>query len=432
MTSDRAAKKATRARMAATGEHYTPARRALRGNPPPEEPEEIENPPAIDPRQHAIHSRQWGAAACYLVRHQGRYYTWLTHPGHDAYVCAMRDEETGRRFADDWQASNLLHTPWPERIATLYLGDPADGTRILYEAAVLDIEDSGIWFACYDDTDGGRAYSLGPFGDLGEALNEFARRAERAADQLEQGYADGSRGVVSAVLRYRAATARTQAAAATLGDGIRREQAHIGTLFPAVHEAGITRESLSRVLASQELAWPQRPAVRPPGSRLPETAVRTLATHTVDGQHFSLVSYQDSSGRPCVAIERDGDPAASLCEVEVTGEQLVSAGVTMASRGHGIAAVYGRAHDSVTAIHAVTTDGQRVDWPLYDDPDSQQRYFMVIADSGSLADIVASAPGQQVSLQRFFGIWFGGPGREAATSGSAPPRPYLGQGHCLP
>jgi len=92
--------------------------------------------------------------------------------------------------------------------------------------------------------------------------------------------------------------------------------------------------------------------------------------------------------------------------VKVTDRDLVSAGLAMTTRGHGIAVIYGRAHDSVTTLYAMMKDGQRVDWTVYDDPGSGQRYFAIIADSALLADIIAAAPGRQVSLQRYFGMWF--------------------------
>src|SRR5579875_3984703 len=112
MTVNRAAKKAARARMAATGDAYNSARRALLGDPPPDE---LKNPPGIDPRDHAIHSRHWGPATCFLVHHQGRYYGWITHPGSQPHVYPMHIEESGRRFVDDWQTVNLLHTRWQDR-----------------------------------------------------------------------------------------------------------------------------------------------------------------------------------------------------------------------------------------------------------------------------------------------------------------------------
>jgi hypothetical protein len=81
----------------------------------------------------------------------------------------------------------------------------------------------------------------------------------------------------------------------------------------------------------------------------------------------------------------------------------------MATRGHGTAAIYGRVHASVTELYAVMKNGERVDWPIYDDPRNAERYFAVIADGQALADIVAVAPAGSTSLKQFFGIWFSQP-----------------------
>jgi hypothetical protein len=83
--------------------------------------------------------------------------------------------------------------------------------------------------------------------------------------------------------------------------------------------------------------------------------------------------------------------------------------MTMATRGHGTAAIYGRVHDSVTELYAVMKNGERVDWPIYDDSRNAERYFAVIADSEALADIIAAAPTATTSLKQFFGIWFSQP-----------------------
>ena len=185
MTSDRSAKKAARARMAATGEPYSTARRAVQAR--PDRPAPLARPPAIDPREHAVHSRHWGVLACYLVRYEGRYSAWITgaDPADRSEAYGMPSEPAGRAFVDAWQATNLLHTPWDERIATIFLLSPSTRNGILYQAAVVNVEDSGIWVACFDDTanDGG-THTLGQFGDVDEALEEFAALAERAADRL--------------------------------------------------------------------------------------------------------------------------------------------------------------------------------------------------------------------------------------------------------
>jgi hypothetical protein len=91
--------------------------------------------------------------------------------------------------------------------------------------------------------------------------------------------------------------------------------------------------------------------------------------------------------------------------------------MTMATRGHGTAAIYGRVHASVTELYAIMKNGERVDWPVYDDPRNQERYFAVIADSQALADIVAAAPAGSTSLKPMFGIWFSQP------PGPSPRRP---------
>lgn len=412
MTSDRSAKKAARARMAATGEPYSTARRAVQAG--PDRPAPLARPPAIDPGEHAVHSRHWGVVACYLVFYEGRYSAWITGagPGDRGQAYGMPSEPAGRAFVDAWQAVNLLHTPWDERIATVFLLSPGTRNGILYEAAVVNVEDSGIWVACFDDTanDGG-THTLGQFGDLGEALEEFAALAERAAGRLSSGQAIGKADLFAGVLRYRAATTRAHAARAALGDAIRRHQPRADGrdgLRPLWHEAGLPPESLGRVLAGEDWAWPQRPIVRPPGSRLPHTTT-TLATRTVDGHRFDLVSYLDTAGGRCIAIDRDGRREASACDIQVDEQHLASAAMTMATRGHGTAAIYGRAHDSVTELSAVMKNGDRVDWPIYDDPRNQERYFAVIAGSEALADIVAAAPTGSTSLKHLFGIWFSKP-----------------------
>jgi hypothetical protein len=96
MTSDRSAKKAARARMAATGEPYSTARRAVQAGPDPPTP--LARPPAIDPRAYAVHSRSWGVLACYLVRYEGRYSAWITSadPSDPSQVYGMPSEPEGR------------------------------------------------------------------------------------------------------------------------------------------------------------------------------------------------------------------------------------------------------------------------------------------------------------------------------------------------
>jgi hypothetical protein len=247
------------------------------------------------------------------------------------------------------------------------------------------------------------------FDELGAAIEAFAVGAEQAAGRIERDRCASFPGLVAATLRYRAALAHTDAARATLGEAIRRdgERIRAGRSVRAVaHTAGVSREFLHRVLAGDEWGWPPGRRVRPPGTRLPDTPVSVLAAYTVDGHQFSLVSYRDTAGGKCVAIDRDGHRGASLCDVDVSTRHPLGAGMTMGTMGHGTAAVYGRAHDSVSSVHAVMKTGERVDWPVCEDPGNDQRYFAVIADCEALQDIVAVTPTGRVSLRDRFSIWF--------------------------
>src|SRR5579862_8798462 len=245
MTSDRSAKKAARARMAGTGESYSTARRAVQAG--PDRPAPLARPPAIDPREHALHSHRWGVLTCYLVHYEGRYSAWIAsaNPTEPSEAYGMPSESAGRAFVDAWQTTNLLHTAWDERIATMFLLSPDTRNGILYEAAVVNVEDSGIWVACFDDTanDGG-THTLSRTGEMGEGLEEFAALAERAADRLASSQAIGKPDLFAGVLRYRAATTRADAARAALGDAIRHHQPRADSrdsLRPLWHEAGLPR-----------------------------------------------------------------------------------------------------------------------------------------------------------------------------------------------
>jgi hypothetical protein len=94
------------------------------------------------------------------------------------------------------------------------------------------------------------------------------------------------------------------------------------------------------------------------------TPITTHATHTVDGHRFDLVSYLDTAGGRCVAIDQDGRPHASERNIRVDGQLLASTAVTW---GYGTTVIYGRVHASVTGLYAVMKNGERVDWPVYDD-----------------------------------------------------------------
>ena len=99
--------------------------------------------------------------------------------------------------------------------------------------------------------------------------------------------------------------------------------------------------------------------------------------------------------------DQDGERGAAVCDVEVSAKDLVIAGMTGVSKtmGQGLAAVYGRAHDSVTDLYTVMRSGERVAWPIHYDPRNQERYFAVIADGQQLKDIVAVAGRRRTPLK---------------------------------
>jgi hypothetical protein len=181
MTSDRKAKKAARARMAAAGERYTAARRkvvpgagAL--------PAPMTDPPDIDPCEHAIRTVSWGAVSFHLVPYQGRYYVWHCWPG-SADVYQVGNPAAGHAVLDARHAFCLLTTPWDQRAAHIFLPPSPGSPRTGYEAAVIILaEDGGTWLACRDGTAGEpAALTLARFDNVSAALTAFADHASQAA-----------------------------------------------------------------------------------------------------------------------------------------------------------------------------------------------------------------------------------------------------------
>jgi hypothetical protein len=358
MTSDRRAKKAARARVAATGERYTRARReVVRGARP------VTDPPDIEPAEHAIRTVSWGAISHHLVHHQGRYYVWRQgpEPG-DSSVCQVPDEAAGHALLDERHVYHLTGTPWDQQAAHIYLPPGRGSTRTAqYRAAVVTLASEGqTWFGCMEGTEDDPVVSaLTRFDDVSAALAAFADHASKAA--------------------ARAALAGDHDTAAALSD-----------------HAAIASSNAGR--ASQEYL----PTASPPGIRLPDTPVRTHATHVVDGKQYAVVSYRDTAGVSCVAVDVDGDWGWPQSGLRADDRNLLSYGLTMGTRGHGIAVIFGVAHASVTGLHAVMKDGMVVDWPVHDDQENGERYFAVITDCEAVADIVATAPAARASLQQFF------------------------------
>jgi hypothetical protein len=411
MTSDRARKKAARAQQAATGQPYSEARRSVQRAPgSPAEPVE---PPPIDPRDHTVYAHQWGEQTCYLVLNQGRYYTWITNSSLNGQpeVCRVPSEDVGRRLVDEWQASQALHVGWGETIEQIFLMDPGVDHLICYHATMIDVEGTGLWLACRDQTVAGETrYVLERFAELEPALAAFADLADAAADQVQRNQALSLPDVLAGVLRYRAAKIRADAARARLGDALRAHQEEVRGDFAVLSQAGVIGEMTGRVLEGQDYTWPRGPVLRLPGSRRPDTPVTVLAEYTVGGRPFTLESYQDSAGANCVAIA-SGDHSAVVKDVSVDENHLVGQGAWLPPWPGAPATVYGRAHDSVTALYSLGTGGQRTDWPIHDDPRTGERYFAVVANPGTLADIVAEAPTGSTSLKRYFGMWFNPPSR---------------------
>jgi len=363
MTSDRKAKKAARARMAAAGERYTTARRkvvpgagAL--------PAPMTDPPDIHPGEHAIRTVSWGAVSFHLVPYQGRYYVWHCWPS-SADVYQVGNAAAGHAVLDAWHAFCLLTTPWDQRAAHIFVPPSPGSPRTGYEAAVIILaEDGGTWLACRDGTVGEPAApALARFDNVSAALTAFADHASQAAARAER----AGDLAMATILSDHGAAARDKAA----------------------------RPSPQNL-----------PATRPPGTRQPDTPVRTHATYVVDGRQYSLVSYRDTAGANCVAVDVNGNWGPPLSGVQADDRNLLRAGITMTTRGEGTAVIYGRAHDSVTAVYAVMKDRKRMDWPVHDDAESGERYFAVIADCEAVADIVATAAARKASLKRFFPIWF--------------------------
>jgi hypothetical protein len=277
----------------------------------------------------------------------------------------MGNPAAGHAVLDARQAFCLLTTPWDQRAAHIFLPPGPGSPRTGYEAAVIILaEDGGTWLACRDGTAGEpAALTLARFDDVSAALTAFADHASQAAARAER-VGDLA---MATVLSDHGAAARDEAAR------------------PSPHNL---------------------PAIRPPGTRQPDTPVRTHATYVVDGRQYSLVSYRDTAGANCVAVDVNGYWGPPLSGVPVEERNLLGAGITMTTRGEGTAVIYGRAHDSVTALHAVMKDRKRMDWPVHDDAESGERYFAVIADCETIADIVATAAARKASLKRFFPIWF--------------------------
>jgi hypothetical protein len=235
-------------------------------------PSALESPPPIDPRDHAIESRSWddGQVRFHLVHHDGRYYAWITRPGHHL-VYPMLSAPAARSFLASEQAFWVLTVPPGECAAHVLVLDPGGSSHIRYRAAVVDGGSEGIWLATGDGTGTEESRTLAGFADLAEAVEAFADRLTDAAGRIERDGVTDYPAVIGAALRYRAALARADAARATLGGVLRGHQARLRAdraVTAVACAVGVSREFLHRVLAASEWAWPAparlTPAAAPP------------------------------------------------------------------------------------------------------------------------------------------------------------------------
>ena len=122
--------------------------------------------------------------------------------------------------------------------------DPGAGNHIAYEATVAEVEDLGLWLACWDQTVAGQtSYALERFTELERALAAFADRADDAAGQAERNETLSMPDVLASVLRYRAATTRTEITRARLGDALRARRGQVaGDHSLSRAGAGLDRE----------------------------------------------------------------------------------------------------------------------------------------------------------------------------------------------
>jgi len=218
--------------------------------------DEMDSPPDIDPRDFAVESQVFGADAFHVVGHDEKYYAWIVRPC-DAEVYRMPSEEAARNFLADKQAALLLSSGWGECATRATVGESGE-SGMVYDSAVVERPDGGVWLATYDTTGQDRSRTLVRFDDLGEATDTFATRTEEVADEVERSCSVGYADIIAAQLRYRAASARTDIARASLGNAIRRNEARIRgerAVSSFAYAVGVSREFLYRVMAGDEWTW---------------------------------------------------------------------------------------------------------------------------------------------------------------------------------
>lgn len=309
-------------------------------------PPALENPPPIDPRDHAIESGSWedGQVRFHLVRHDGRYYAWIAWPGHNL-VYPMPSAAAARSFLASEQAFWVLTVPPAECVVHVLVLDPGGSSHIIYRAAVVDSGAEGIWLATGDGTGAEESRALAGFADLAAAVEAFADQLADAARRIERDGLTDYPAVIGAVLRYRAALARADAARATLGGVLRGHQAQIRAdraVTAVACAVGVSREFLHRVLASGEWAWPAparltpstaAPAAgAPPGT--PGAAWEVTATFTVEtaddcearGIVTGLLRQMEVPGQITSTTSAPGRSLAVMARFDLSGLQQIVPG----------------------------------------------------------------------------------------------------------
>src|SRR5579872_1044052 len=103
---------------------------------------------------------------------------------------------------------------------------------------------------------------------------------------------------------------------------------------------------------SQETHQPLQSSQVAAGSRTGVTSVSTLAAYRVGDRRFVLVSFDNQSGAPCIAVDQPGVPGIAACGIALNAFHQVNAAIQ--NMGGGITAIYGRAGNSVRQIQAIS------------------------------------------------------------------------------
>ena len=320
-------------------------------------PDAMRDLSGIDPYAHAIESRHWGGRSCHLVRHEGRYYAGLAGVTPVPWCTQWPARRLPAASSTTGRPPTCCTRPGTKGSSTSSCSIPAEarGTQIPRAAPRcphhLPVRgrrcrrrrDLGSQLRGHHERQGRprrpRCLHVGPVrrSRIGLArvrggcgTSRRPRRA-RAGQYRPEMWLPGC----CATGRPRPGLAPRAPRWATLSAAASGSFARARSISPLASAIGISREFLYRVLAGDEWTWPRGPRTRPPGSRLPDTPVTTLATYTVDSHQFALVSYIDTAGSKCVAVDQDGERGAAVCDVEISAKDLVQRWYDDGLENHG-------------------------------------------------------------------------------------------------